>query len=467
MKPETALRSGACLLTLATRLICLLGFALVCFCGCGRKDSGESIKGPATAEQAARVIDLSTFPLVDGAEPPWPRGVASLSYAARGDVKKAFEFHRKKLTGQGWKELPNSSVTAQSASAMFSRTGFVVSVSIYPAGEPGSLRIALQNHGNVRPGRLPVPSGVKPVYVGDSAAMYVSDAAVPATAAAVRKLLLAQGWVPYGTAGDSTWFKQNAIRINATVSVAPAQGGKTMISYSSEQMSADIPAPPDAEELRYTDQNQELRFETAADKNAVVAYYRKTLAAAKWEPTLDHTIQIDDQDEMIFRNPAMDMLTLALSSSLRDKLPVSLRFQSAAEIAELDRKIKEEAPRRKAAFEAKKAEEDAQETARVAEENKPLPKVAVTLPADAKGVEQTKDEIKFTVGNGKAKAAAESLRKQFRDAGWKEDLATLEPMAGALSFSKEKQSLTINYTDTGVMPAEISLSAMSAELERR
>jgi hypothetical protein len=39
-------------------------------------------------------------------------------------------------------------------------------------------------------------------------------------------------------------------------------------------------------------------------------------------------------------------------------------------------------------------------------------------------------------------------------------------MAGALSFSKENQSLSISYTDTGVMPAEISLSAMGAELER-
>jgi hypothetical protein len=467
MKCEIMRRSIACLPRPPTLLNLFLGCAFFSLSGCGPKNAGESIKGPATAEQAARLIDLSTFPLVEGAKPPWPRGVASLSYAAPGEVKKAYEFHRKKLTAEGWKELPNSSVTAQAASGMFSRNGFVVSVSVYPAGDPGSLRIALQNHGNIKPGQLPIPSGVKSVYVGDSAAMYVTEAAVPATADSVRKLLLAQSWVPYGAAGDSTWFKQNAIRINATVSAAPAQGGKTMISYSSELMSADIPAPLDAEELRYTDQNQELRFETAADKNAVVAYYRKTLATVKWEPTLDHTVQIDDKDEMIFRNPAKDMLTLAMPHDSRGKLFVAVRFQSAAEIAELDRQIKAEAPRLKAAFEAKRAEEAEQETARVAEANKPLPKVAVTLPADAKGVEQSKDEIKFTVGNGKAKAAAESLRKQFRDAGWKEDLATLDPMAGALSFSKEKQSLTINYTDTGVMPAEITLSAMSAELERR
>jgi hypothetical protein len=101
----------------------------------------------------------------------------------------------------------------------------------------------------------------------------------------------------------------------------------------------------------------------------------------------------------------------------------------------------------------------------LAERNK-VPKVAVSLPADAKDVKQTKDEIKFTVGKGKAKAAVESLRTQFRDAGWKEDVASLERMAGTLLFSKEGgPSATITYTDTGFLPNELSVSAMRAELE--
>jgi hypothetical protein len=62
----------------------------------------------------------------------------------------------------------------------------------------------------------------------------------------------------------------------------------------------------------------------------------------------------------------------------------------------------------------------AKEAAELAEKNK-VPKVAVTLPPDAKDVKQTKDEIKFSVGKGKAKAAVEALRAQFREAGWKEN----------------------------------------------
>ena len=442
-------------------LVCALG----CLFGCGSKKgsaeettSADAIKTPATVEEAARVLDLSTFPLMDGAKSPESRQVANLFYVATGDVKTAFEFNRKALLAQGWKELPNSSVTEQYASATFSRSGFVVYLSVTPSGD-GTQQVRLQNQGNVKPGQLPIPPGAKSVYVGDSTAMYATEVAVPATQDACRNLFVAQGWVPYGKAGDSDFFKQNAMLVTATVSSAPAQGGKTMIQYSTQQMSADIPAPPDVDDLRYVDEPPELTFATA-NQDAIVEFYRKTLAAVGWQPTLDHVIDVDEKPTMIFRNPAKDMVTLSMSGVHAGKLLASVRFQSAAEIAELDRRIKEEAPNLRAAAEAKAAKEAAE----LAERNK-VPKVAVTLPADAKDVKQTKDEIKFTLSKGKAKAAVESLRTQFHDSGWKEDVASLEGMAGTLLLSKGDQSVTITYSDTGFMPTEVSISAMRAELE--
>jgi hypothetical protein len=441
---------------------CVVG----CLFGCGAKKgeaesttSAEAIKAPATVEEAARVLDLSTFPLMDIAKPPESRQVANLFYLATGDLKTAFEFNRKELVAQGWKELPNTSVTDQSASAMFSHNGFVVYLSVTPTGD-GTQQVRLQNQGNVKPGQLPVPPGTKPVYVGDSTAMYSTEATVPATADACRNVFLAKGWVPYGDAGDSAIFKQNANLATATVLSPPKQGGKTMIQYSNQLISADIPAPPNVEDLRYVDEPPELTFATA-NQDAIVDFYRKTLATAGWKSTMDHMVDVDEKPTMIFRNPAKDMLTLAASGVLRGKLLFSVRFQGAAEIAERDRRIKEEAPKLRAAVEAKAAKEAAE----LAERNK-VPKVAVTLPADAKDVKQTKDSIKFTVGKGKAKAAVESFRTQFREAGWKEDVASMAAMAGTLSFSKEGgQSVNITYSDTGFMPTEVSLSAMRAELE--
>ena len=268
---------------------------------------------------------------------------------------------------------------------------------------------------------------------------------------------------PAGDAGDSAFFKQNAILVTATASSAPAQGGKTMIQYSNQLISSDIPAPQGVDDLRYVDEPPELTF-AAPNQDAIVDFYRKTLAAAGWKSTMDKMVDVDDKPTMIFRNPAKDMLTLSMSGARGGKLGVSVRFQSAAEIAERDRKRKEAAPKLRAAAEAKAAKE-AKEAAELAERNK-VPKVVVTLPADAKDVKQTNDSIKFTVGKGKAKAAVESLRTQFRDAGWKEDVASLERMAGTLLFSKgDGQSVNITYSDTGFMPTEVSLSAMRVELE--
>jgi hypothetical protein len=444
-----------------------LACALGCVFGCGAKkgeaedtSSADAIKTPATVEQAAKVLDLSTFPLMDGAKPLESPQVANLFYLATGDVKTAFEFNRKALVAQGWKELPNSSVTDQSASAMFSRSGFVVFVTVTPSGD-GSLQVRLLNQGNVKPGKLPVPPNAKPVYVGDSTAMYATEAAVPATADAIRNLFVAQGWVPYGDAGDSAVFKQNANLATVTVSSAPAQGGKTMIQYSNQLISSDIPAPPNVEDLRYVDEPPELTFATT-NQDAIVDFYRKTLATAGWKSTMEKMVDVDGKPTMIFRNPAKEMITLSVPYDYGSgKLRVSVRFQSAAEIAERDRRIKEAAPALRAAAEAKAAKEAAE----LAERNK-VPKVAVTLPADAKVVKQTKDEIKFTVGKGKAKAAVESLRTQFREAGWKEDVASVTGMSGVVSVSKEGgPSATITYTDTGFLPTELSVSAMRAELE--
>jgi len=447
----------------------LFGGALVIgISGCGKAGDEEAtaFKTPATVEQAATIFDLSTFPVMDGAQ-RHARAVASFFCEAPGDVKSVFEFQRKKLLSLGFKELPNSSITDQAASAMFGKKGFVVSVSVFPQ-EPNKVLVSIQNHGNIRPGKLPVPPNVKPIYVGDSTAMYVTDAAVVETKEACRKLLLADGWVPYGGAGGSSYYKQNAMRVEATVSSAPAQGGKTMISYLGLLMSADLPAPPDAEELRYAEQTRELSFETTADQKSIVDFYKKAFAQAKWKPTMEHTVEIGSRQEMIFRNPTKDMLTLAMPPLRGGKQSVSLQHQSAAEIAELDRQLKEHEPEIRAKAKKQQEEEEArwkaENAARAAEV---LPKFAVTLPAELTSLEAKASEIKFNVPKGNAKPVVEAWRKEFRDAGWKEDAASVEALAGAVSLSKGRQSLSINYTDTGVMPAEVSISAIGVELEAR
>ena len=145
---------------------------------------------------------------------------------------------------------------------------------------------------------------------------------------------------------------------------------------------------------------------------------------------MDHTVEIGGRQEMIFRNPTKDMLTLAMPPPRGGKQSVSLQHQSAAEVAELDRQLKEREPEIRAAAKKQQEEEEArwkaENAARAAEV---LPKFAVTLPARLTGLEAKANEIKFNVPKGNAKAVVEAWRKDFHDAGWKEDAASVTYIA--------------------------------------
>jgi hypothetical protein len=327
-----------------SRLCSALLLATTGACSANPADSPSG--SPASAAEAAKVLDLGVFPLVKGAESPGQRHLASLSYNATGNLKDVFEFQRKQLTEQGWSELPGAFVSDQSSNSTFARKGFSLSVMVFPTGKDGAVNVTITNHGNVNLGKLPVPPGVKPFFGGPVNASYITDVPVEPTAEACRKLLLEKGWQPYGMAGDVQFFKQNTIRLAARVSSAPTQGGKTIIDYSTVLMSTDLPAPAETENLQYTDTPTQLFFDTKATQQDVVGFYRATLAKAAWEATTDKPVKIDLKNLMIFRNPQEDMLTLEMTE-VDGKSRVLLRYQSAAEIVEIERQIKAEADRKR------------------------------------------------------------------------------------------------------------------------
>lgn len=405
---------------------------------------------PATTTQAARVLDLRTSALVDGAKITGKRNLARLSYDVPGEPKPVYEFHMQQLIEQKWEELPGSYVSDQAASAAFSRDGFVVSVTVMPASgtdKAGQISVSVTNHGNVDLQKLPLPPGTKPLYQFPLAAAWMAEAPVPETAEACRKLLLAKGWEPYGTAGDSQFFRRNAVRLTATVAAAPAQAGKTAITYSSELMSVELPVPADAVRVQYSDSPAVLSFDLAAAEADAVAFYRQSLGKSDWKPTTEKPVAVDFRHELIFLNPAKDRLTLELTQ-VEGKTRGLLKYQTAAEVAEIERLLAAEAERLRK------------------EREKPLPKISIAVPADATDVEQTKSRIEFKVKVGKSRGVVDDWRKKFKDAGWKEENATVEAMFGNVTLTKDGMSFSITWVETGILPDEITVSASRADLER-
>ncbi len=434
---------------------------------------------PATVEEARRVLDLTKFPLPAGAQVV-NRTIAHVQYRVLGDLKPVFDYPRQELEKLGWKwkVTPRTRIDETTAYGTLARDGFHVSVSLFPHvgdREPNGKGISITNWGNVDVTALPVPPGAKLTNAFPNDVFYVTAKPPDETAAAIRELLTAQGWEPYGNLGQKVMYKQNAIMLSATVVSAD---GMTKIQYDCLQMSVDLPAPPQPLRTIYFEYDatpKRLSFQSAADQKDLYQFYRDKLGKAGWKPTTDNPITDESKALMIFRNPAREMLTLE-TSQYAGNTHGTLRHQSADELAEIERLIELDRPRREKELadaqekenEENRRKEELAEKKRQEDEKRRI-KVAIIVPADAKAVKIEAERIGFQVPRGKARAAADAIRKRIRDAGWKEKTIVEEAVTGSYTFEHNEfddQRISLTYIDPGVFPAEVTISGAGVALEK-
>lgn len=405
---------------------------------------------PATTAQAAKVLDLRTFPVLEGADKP-SRTLASLGYQVAAKPKQAFQFQKEALEKLGFQELKGSQATEQFANGAFQhKDGYLVSVSASSLGEPGEVMVTFHSHGNVPLNQLPVPKLCKLAYEFPATIMYTAEKQ-ETTAEEVLKLLDAdlreKGWKPYGQAGDAYFYHQNAILISARVFAAPGQDNKVTVTYGTELMSAEIPAPEETKQLQYSESTKTLSLETAMSEADLVKFYQAKLGESGWKSTTDNAVEVGIRKVVIFRNPGKEMIELRMTK-LEDGLRALVRYQTAAEVEKLEKLLKEKAD---------KAIEKA---------NQPDPEVAIKLPAGAEVTKSDKRDLEFTVAQGKAKASVEAIRKSLLADGWKEEDAMLQDAFGTISLKRESQSLSITYVETGFTPSEITISGFGLTLKQ-
>ena len=411
---------------------------------------------PATVEAAVKVLDLRAFPMMDGARIRTSKTLGMVMYDAKGTPAEAFEFQRTHLTKVGWKELPGGYRDVSNASGQFTKSGYGVTVSTHGATgdstKEGLSNVTLVNHGNVDTSTLPVPPGVKPFFALGGAHSYLTEANVPETATACRELLIAAGWEPYGSASNDPqlpmmYFKRNAIRIMAWISTAPAQNNKTIIQYSADLLSADLPIPPRTPDPRYTDSDKTLRYDwPSEDRDEVIDFYQKKLPELGWTATTERPITDDSHGiaTLVYRNPQKDTLTLDLRK-FTGGTRVKLEHFTLAQVEELDRKAGE------------LAERNRQEMAK----KKIAIHVDVPLPAGAGEVEQDSERsFEFTVTTNGGPAAFQAFREHFSKSDWTEEDGTRTGrISGSMTFTKDGESIRLNYFDfdTAITDAEISV----------
>lgn len=333
-------------------------------------------------------------------------------------------------------------VTPAYASSMYHKQGFHVSLTVTPGNEAGTVGVNLINFGNVPLASLPLPTGFKETFASPAMRMAAGDASVDEARDAMRKALLADGWIPYGETTGSFFVKRDTVQLQVAVIQSPAQG-KTIVQLSTIQLSADLPAPAEAAGLQYSDTTQRLSFESPQPAEKVFAFYRETLGAAGWKPTTDQPIAVKFKHALIFRNAANELMEVELAES-DGRSRVDVKFLSAAAV---------EAENRKTQAMAAKAKQEAE---------KPAESIVIQTPAGAKLVRTSTKSIEFSLGAGKARAAIVQWLKVQQTQEWKVTTNIAEPIAGDYTLEKGNQRLHVSYTDPGFGPASITISTTSS-----
>lgn len=397
--------------------------------------------GGATPDQAAKVLDLSKFALV-GTEPEINHQViASQSYTTKGKVVDITKAILKSLKDAGFKESEGTMVTDAYSSAMLTKSGFTFSITVTPGSMPDRVGVNIQNFGNVDLKKLPLPKNCKQVYAMPNTILYQCESSVADATKEIRVLMAREGWKPYGEVVGSIYFKNNAVKLMFSISEAAGLGGKTAIQVMAEQLSLDLPAPPDATTVQYADSVGNILVDTPSSQDKVIAFYRDELKNLGWEPTTENVIRIDFHDHMIFRNKSKELLDLEIYE-VEGVTRVSMKHDSAEEVERQNEVAK------KMAADAKKKMED----------SKIIPKIALKIPADFKFKNNGKDTIEFEVKPGTAAETAKKLLKAFEADGWNVKSNVQIKEAGDIDLEKDKTKLDLSYTDPGFIEATLTLS---------
>jgi len=117
---------------------------------------------------------------------------------------------------------------------------------------------------------------------------YGAPTVVAITTDATRKLLSANGWVPYLRPLDeksaALTFKKAQQGLYVSFTQGLGRPDQSVVYYSSERITANVPFPPDATDIVFDENRPYLGCVTPAALDATLDFFRRELAAISWQP---------------------------------------------------------------------------------------------------------------------------------------------------------------------------------------
>lgn len=401
----------------------------------------------ATVAQAKAALDLSGKPLVQGIGEPQTQ-VAFQSFQADGDAEAVAKKIDQILASRGLHQSAGASFTTEYATATYQKSGFVFNLMVMPAGTPNTVSVNLQNLGNVDLTKLSKPEGTTELYVQPSSAMYTSSLPRDAATKKCRELLEHDGWEWFGDTTASFFMRQNAVRLQVMCSESTAQGGKTVLQYSAQQLSSELPLIDDLVRISYADTTKRLEGDSELPVEEFWTAYRLALEERGWKATTERPVTIDFRDHLIFRNSKRELAELVVHSV--DHLTrFDLEFKTAAQVDD-EIKLADEA------LAQAKAKRDA-DSKRMANP----PKFTLDAPATASLKSSTKKSVEFQVAAGTALNVVTQWLAKKKASGW-QVVTTIESReVGQFQLTQGEMTLDLSFVDPGFIAGEITIDARS------
>ncbi|HEX3315215.1 MAG TPA: hypothetical protein VHR72_10015 [Gemmataceae bacterium] len=293
-------------------------------------------KGPATLDEALKLLDLRTVPRLPNARLHIVRPI-QLIYSAPSTLAATDSQHRKNLLDQSWKldaTPPPPGIDPSSyVYAGFDRLGFRVSLSASKSRTTdGWVDVYLMNHGNVDARGLPQMADAKPVNSNWNYASYKTDAKPTEVVAFYRKELGATGWHEYhvGLAAfhakedrHLVGFAQNGVEIFLNIkgeksaptlversvslrdrpAVTPANKIPKAATFAEGKKILDLNCFPRLGSSEGHGSSAELTYalseSTELTVTSVEAYYREKLQSQGWSQD-DASSDLDDEGRLVF-----------------------------------------------------------------------------------------------------------------------------------------------------------------------
>lgn len=251
----------------------------------------DAAPSPATQSQLEQLTDLRILPRLPGAETTVVDRF-DLSWSAPASVHESLVYCRWLLEQQGW-TLGEASLTAASATAAFSKDGFLLTVQAYDLGD-GKTSVSLHHQGNYDLRRAPRFDGAptEPMYESAVAVSYRTEADLTTIETSLLRKLHQAGWTGYTRLNASSSedpqrrdldFLGGGMTLNVSIAELPNEPNRRAVQYSLSNNNSSLPVPPDCGYVEFDGSTApsliavtKLSLEEARD------FYDSQLAAEGW-----------------------------------------------------------------------------------------------------------------------------------------------------------------------------------------